>query len=113
MQKKTNRLLFFKIVICIFILTLVKLIVTARIPILPLVYASADDNWAVSLAENLSCLQWLGPYTHMTLIKRIGFPMLLAVLYRLGIPYTVAVTFYTVPERGSLPGDCFPCTKTA
>ena len=77
MQKKTDRLVFFKIVICIFILTLVKLTVTARIPILPLVYASADDNWAVSLAENLSCLQWLGPYTHMTLIKRIGFPMLL------------------------------------
>ena len=113
MQKKTDRLLFFKIVICIFILTLVKLTVTARIPILPLVYASADDNWAVSLAENLSCLQWLGPYTHMTLIKRIGFPMLLAVLYRLGIPYTVAVTLLYSTGTGIFAWGLFPLYKNS
>lgn len=108
MTQTKDRRQFLKVLLFITVLTAVKLIVSTHIPILPLVYANADDAWAVNLADSFSRLRWLGPYNHMTLIKRIGFPVFLGILFRLHIPYTAAVTVLYSIGTGIFAWGLFP-----
>ena len=56
-----------------------------------------DDTWMVERAENILSGEWLGPYSHRTLIKGCVFPVFLAISSFLQIPYLTAVAiFYAI-----------------
>ena len=69
-----------------FILLIAKHMAVTQLPIEARAY-SVDDLLMVQMAEGLLDGRWLGSYSAVTLMKGSFFPMLLAGLHRLGIPY--------------------------
>ncbi len=55
-----------------------------------------DDALFITLARHLDASQWLGPYDDRNLGKYPGFPLFIASVYRLGIPYQVGVAVLQV-----------------
>lgn len=56
-----------------------------------IVNAGMDDQWMVKTAYYLLGRQWMGPYSHVTLIKSIAYPAILATFRALGIPYGMGI----------------------
>lgn len=50
-----------------------------------------DDILMLDYAENLSSGNWLGTYDNKTLLKRISYPIFMAICNKLNIPYTFAL----------------------
>lgn len=79
------------------ILGIIRIALSFLLPIYAISTAGVDDRLMVMDAQYISRLQWLGEYNQYVLTKGIGFPVFLAVLYRLHIPYIPGVTlFYAV-----------------
>ena len=55
-----------------------------------LAYAGADDGLFLRLASSLARAKWLGRYDEYTLIKGLGYPAFIALVYRLGLPLLLA-----------------------
>lgn len=50
-----------------------------------------DDILMLDYAENLSSGNWLGTHDNKTLLKRISYPIFMAICNKLNIPYTFAL----------------------
>lgn len=95
------------------LLTLVKLVESAGLPLCVHANATYDDAWAVNAAYNIANGDWLGPYNSVTLIKNPGFPLYLALLKALGINYltgtallyTAACALFTWALRPAVKGN--------
>ncbi len=53
--------------------------------------AGMDDRWMVNTAYTLLGRQWMGAYSHVTLIKSLTYPFMLAGFRAFGIPYGIGV----------------------
>lgn len=85
------------IVIAIIILSILKQCLVQGFPIVAYVMAGEDDALMVKFAYSILEGKWLGEYTYNTLMKGPSFPMLLALLYRLKLPYIFSITsLYTI-----------------
>src|ERR1035437_309950 len=49
-----------------------------------------DDGLFLNLGEYLTTLQWLGPYNERTLVKGPGYPLWIALVFRLHVPLLLA-----------------------
>ena len=56
-----------------------------------IVNAGYDDQWMVKTAYYMLGRQWMGPYSHVTLIKSLTYPAMLAFFRALGIPYGIGI----------------------
>jgi len=59
-------------------------------PVIAIGGAGHDDRLFLNLANNLLCLQWLGPYTPLTLAKGPMYSLGIAGTFLLGIPLPLA-----------------------
>lgn len=95
---------FIIIIICAIIL---KHIITINLPIDARDPMGADEYLMMYQAEQLTSGNYLGPYNYLTLAKGIGFPLFLAISYKIGIPllsfysifYTIACLIALFPIR--------------
>ncbi|MEW9991031.1 hypothetical protein [Clostridium butyricum] len=76
-------------IICLFV---IKLLITSGIPIFALGSSMHDDRLMIDNSISLLNGQWLGAYNERTLIKGVVFPLFLAIIHKLNISYTVALT---------------------
>ncbi|MBR1815322.1 MAG: hypothetical protein IJ763_01335 [Lachnospiraceae bacterium] len=60
------------------------------------VSAGMDDNWMVKTAYHLLGNQWLGVYNHVTLIKSLTYPFMLAFFRAFSIPYGMGIGVFYV-----------------
>ena len=72
-QKKTNTT-----VLIIWLLVILRLMLSNRLPSYILADMPHDDSWVVSHAVNILKKDWFGPYDQFTLIKGPFSPLLLA-----------------------------------
>jgi len=80
--------------IYILLVSLIKIVLAGHLPILILPFSEIDDKLMVNTAASLLSLDWLGPYSEVTLVKGFFFRLFLAVSKVLTIPYTVSVTIF-------------------
>ena len=71
------------IIICAIV---VKHIITINLPIIARDPIGADEYLMMYQAEQLADGNYLGPYNYLTLVKGIGFPVFLALSYKIGVP---------------------------
>lgn len=86
------------IVVCaIIILSILKQLLIQGFPVVAYVGAGEDDALMVKLAYNILDGKWLGEYKYNTLMKGPVFPILLALLYKLKLPFIFSMTsLYTI-----------------
>lgn len=93
---KNNKDIIF-IVLIIILLSILKQYLVQGFPIIAYVMAGEDDALMVKFAYSILDGNWLGEYTYNTLMKGPTFPMLLALLYKLKLPYIFSITsLYTI-----------------
>lgn len=81
----------------ILIAVVVKMIILSNLPLFARDPSGADEYLMMYQAEQLASGNYLGPYNYLTLVKGIGFPVFLALSYRMGIPLLVMYgSFYTI-----------------
>jgi hypothetical protein len=79
------------------------IVVYTHIPLFIWITGSYDDGLFIELGRSLAMGQWLGPYSHFTLMKGPGYPIFLAISSWLGVSvsfmhalfHCTAVTFLT------------------
>ena len=69
---------------------LASLSLRRAVPLEAIPSAGHDDGLFVGLAGNLLAEDWLGSYSHLTLIKGMFYPLFIAVSHVLGLPVKVA-----------------------
>lgn len=74
-------------IICILIFTIIRLVLTASIPITGFPSQVYDDDLMVKMAESIRSGKWLGEYDSNTLVKGPFFPFLLALINYIGLSY--------------------------
>ena len=74
---------------CTVVLTLARVALAALTPMVPNMRLGVDDGLMIRQAQNLLETGWLGVYDNLTLVKNPGFPMLLALFYKLHISFQV------------------------
>ena len=74
-------------IICILIFTIIRLVLTASIPITGFPSQVYDDDLMVKMAESIRSGNWLGEYDSNTLVKGPFFPFLLALINYIGLSY--------------------------
>lgn len=82
-----------KLILVMLFFALIKQIFLQSLPILAMPAAGHDDKLMVDMAISLLNGEWLGEYSAMTLVKGVSFPVYLAIIHILGIPYMTATTF--------------------
>lgn len=65
-----------------------------RLPYNGIANAGFDDAWLVRAAEQIASGNWLGEYSHLTLIKGISFPLFIVLAKILCIPYGMLLMLY-------------------
>lgn len=68
----------------------VRLWLTAVRTLRAIGWASIDDAWFLQRARSIMAGQWMGPYSHLTLIKGAGYPLWIAAISSLHIPLLFA-----------------------
>jgi len=79
-------------------------------------FADKDDGYFLGAAQSILDGDWLGPYTHMTLIKGPGFAYFLALNHVLGTSVTLTLTLFFVAACALLVrviGRCLPLPDVA
>lgn len=76
--------------ILIFALAAIRLWLTAARTVEAIGWAAYDDVWLLERARSIMDGQWLGDYSHLTLIKGAGYPLWIAFVSALGIPLLFA-----------------------
>jgi hypothetical protein len=71
-------------------LALLSLWLRSAFPIQALPSAGDDDALFTGMAHTLLTGHWLGPYTDVTLVKGIGYPLFIAASFVAGIPLNLA-----------------------
>ncbi|MBQ9609552.1 MAG: hypothetical protein IJV15_08940 [Lachnospiraceae bacterium] len=88
-----------KIVLWYFILimfALARIVLSAGYVYDYIVSAGMDDMWMVKTAYYLLGRQWLGTYNHVTLIKSLTYPFMLAFFRAFSIPYGMGIGVFYV-----------------
>lgn len=80
------------IVIAIIILAILKQMLIQDFPIVGYVSAGEDDGLMMNLAKSILEGNWLGEYRYNTLMKGPVFPIILAGMYKLGLPFIGTMT---------------------
>lgn len=92
---KSNRIRIFKniiIAIMFIILAIVRVLLIAKLPIFAYIDYVDDDELMVQQAKSIISGNWLGTYSYNTLLKGPVFPLYLALLYFLKLPYLLTTT---------------------
>lgn len=84
------------LIICLVIISLFKIHITNKLPLLAFPEQVYDDGLMVKLAKNIVQGKWLGVYDSNTLIKGAGFPIFLALLKSFNISYIFAMNIFYV-----------------
>ena len=85
------------LIICLIIISLFKIHITNKLPIMAFPAQVYDDGLMVTLAKNLIEKNWLGTYNSNTLVKGVGFPVFLAIIKSLNISYIFSINIlYTL-----------------
>ena len=90
-MKKINLLMILLIVLSI-ILILIRTYLILELPIFAYIDYISDDELMVHQAFDMKEGRWLGPYGYNTLLKSPVFPMFLATICVLKLPYIFSVT---------------------
>lgn len=72
------------------------LVISANQPVTLLAHAVHDDALYMAQARTLAAGEWMGTYNDRALAKPPGFPLFLAALYELGLPYSIGVALFKV-----------------
>lgn len=72
----------------VFLLTLFRIWLAVKTPLYLQADAGYDDMLFVRYAVDILNGNWLGDYQSLTLAKTISYPLILAINYQLGIPYS-------------------------
>ncbi len=87
MKKKDSFIKKYWFVIVVILAIIIKHIITINLPIYARDGTGADEYLMLCHAENLIKGNYLGPYNYLTLVKGIGFPLFLALAFKMGISY--------------------------
>lgn len=79
--------------IIMFILLIVRLALSSRLPAYIISYGIHDDAWCTTRALYMLDGQWMGPYNQYTLIKGIFAPLLMAFSKIIGFTYMEICTY--------------------
>ncbi len=79
------------LVIILIIISILKLCLTQRLPLSAYPKQVYDDALMVKLAKSIIEGHWLGVYDNNTLIKGAGYPVFLAILKFINIPYMLGM----------------------
>ena len=96
MLKKNNNKIITVWMLFIAFMTFVRVVHSAGYTYEYIVNAGMDDQWMVSRAYYILGRQWLGPYSHVTLIKSVTYPIMLAFFRAISIPYGMGVGLFMV-----------------
>ena len=83
-------------------LGLFYVLVVAHRPLMATPESMYDDGLYMKLALQIASGHWLGPYDGLTLAKGPGFPIFLAIIYSIGLPFGTAVCLAYVAAAGGL-----------
>lgn len=72
------------------------LLIAVNQPATLLAHAVHDDALYMAQARTVAAGQWMGGYNDRVLAKPPGFPLFMAGLYELGLPYTIGVALFKV-----------------
>ena len=96
MLKKNNNKIITIWMLFIAFMTLLRVVYSAGYTYEYIVNAGMDDQWMVSRAYSILGGQWLGPYSHVTLIKSVTYPIMLAFFRAISMPYGMGVGLFMV-----------------
>ncbi len=85
-------------------LSLAYLWLVSAQPVVALAGSNLDDQMFLTLARNIAQGRWLGAYSQYTLAKGCGYPVFIALAFRLGIPLPLA-------EHGLYMAGCWLCVR--
>lgn len=75
----------------LFFATILRLFLFWKIPLSYWTEQVYDDQLMFRYAESLADFQWLGSYSHVTLVKSASYPLFVAVCHLIRLPYSLAV----------------------
>lgn len=75
----------------LFFATILRLFLFWKIPLSYWTEQVYDDQLMFRYAESLADFQWLGSYSHVTLVKSASYPFFVAVCHLIRLPYSLAV----------------------
>lgn len=90
MKMKKNGWILFGIFFMI--VAILRLVLVARFPIFAYIDYVDDDELMVQQAKSIASGEWLGAYSYNTLLKSPVFPLYLALLFKLKLPYILTTT---------------------
>lgn len=80
------------LIFAMLLISVIKVLSVQTLPIYALTYAVHDDRLMVNMANSMLSGEWLGEYSHMTLVKGIMHPLFLAICNKIGLPYLTGIT---------------------
>lgn len=78
--------------IFLIIVVILRLLLVMRFPIFAYIDYVDDDELMVQQAKSIASGEWLGEYSYNTLLKSPVFPLYLAALFKLKLPYLLTTT---------------------
>lgn len=93
MKKILNHKILFLVIIC---LTIFRIGLALKIPILASASETFDDGLLVRYAESIMSKQWLGVYDNLTLTKGISYSVFLVLCNFLCIPYALGLSMVNI-----------------
>lgn len=74
------------------VLAVIRILLIMKLPVFAYIDYVDDDELMVQQAKSIICGNWLGIYSYNTLLKGPVFPLYLALLYFLKLPYLLTTT---------------------
>lgn len=98
-------------VIVAVVLSVVRLVLAYLEPVILNMMEGVDVTLMFNEALYLSRGEWLGPYGQNTLVKNPGYPLFIAAVSKVGLPYQVAVALVIMAAAACFVWAIFPLTK--
>lgn len=83
-------------IMIVIVAIIIKLVITINLPLNARDEIGADEYLMMSQAEELVSGNYLGQYNYLTLVKGIGFPLFLAISYKIGIPLLMLYALFYI-----------------
>ena len=87
-----NKILKYKWIILLIILTIIKLVICSKLPSFYIEGLPYDDSLIMYLTENISNGNWLGEYNDKILTKGMFFPLLLSLFRLIHLPANIGLS---------------------
>ena len=94
MLRKENKKLMFCWSAFLFLASVFRIVISSGYTYEYMVGAGMDDQWMIERAYYILGGQWLGPYSHLTLIKSVTYPFMLAFFRVIGMPYGMGIGLF-------------------